>query len=401
MRWGGEGCVAHAYEGEDLLGYVAVDSTVGGRSTGGLRMAPDVPEEEIRDLARSMTLKFGVVGLPQGGAKACVLGDPEAPVGERAARLEAFGRAVAPLLASRLYQPDVDMGTGPGDIERVLRAAAVVPGRRSLRAPRSGRDTARTVFASVRAALAHRGEELTGRTAAVEGFGSVGGALAGMLAAAGVRVVAVSTSRGAVRDDDGLDIERLRELARERGSAFVEDAPGERIGTDALLELPVDVLCPCARWRAIDGRNVDRIVAPVVASGANAPITSEAERALAARDVIVVPDFVANCGGVLGGTMAFAAVPEDAIRHTLSERWEAWVDALLGESARAGVPPRNVAEPYALARHDEARAAAERPSIAGRAFDAGLALHRRGWLPPGLVGRLAGSWFDARTEAPW
>lgn len=401
MRWSGEGYVARAYGGEELLGYVAIDSAVGGRSTGGLRMAPGVPEEEIRDLARSMTLKFGLLGLPQGGAKACVLGDPEAPAGERAARLEAFGRAVAPLLASRIYQPDVDMGTGPRDVERVLRAAGVAPGRRRFRAPRSGCDTARTVFASVRAAFRHRGEELAGRAAAVEGFGSVGGALAGMLAAAGARVVAVSTSRGAVRDDDGLDIERLRELAGERGSAFVEDAPGERIETDALLELPVDVLCPCARWRAIDGRNVDRIVAPVVASGANAPITPGAERALAARGVIVVPDFVANCGGVLGGTMAFAAVPDDAIGHTLTERWENWVAALLGESVRTGVPPRDVAEPYALARHADARAGAERPSAAGRAFDAGLALHRRGWLPPGLVGGLARPWFDARTEPPW
>jgi len=401
MRWSGEGYVARAYEGGECLGYVAVDSAVRGRSTGGLRMAPDVPEEEVRDLARSMTLKFGVLGLPQGGAKACVLGDPEASAAERAARLEAFGRAVAPLLASRVYQPDVDMGTAPGDIDRVLRAAGVAPGPRRLRAPRSGRDTARTVFASVRAALAHRGEELAGHTAAVEGFGSVGGALAGMLAAAGVRVVAVSTSRGAVRDDDGLDVERLEELARERGSTFVEDAPGERIETDALLELPVDVLCPCARWRAIDGRNVERIQARVVASGANAPITDDAERALAARDVIVFPDFVANCGGVLGGTMAFAAVPDDVIRHTLTERWETWARALLDKSARAGVPPRDVAEPYALARHAEARVAAERPSVAGRTFDAGLALHRRRWLPSGLVGRLARPWFDARTEPPW
>jgi len=401
MRESEESWVVHVRSDGELLGYVAVDTTVGFRSTGGLRMAPGVTEEEVRDLARSMTLKFGILGLPQGGAKACVLGDPEAPAGERSARLDAFGRAIAPLLASRAYQPDVDMGTREEDVVRVLRAARLTPGRRRLRAPRSGGDTARTVYASIRAALQHRGEELVGRSVAIEGFGSVGSALAGMLAREGARIVAVSTSRGAVFDERGLGIDDLREKARRRGSAFVDDAPGERIEADLLLELPVDVLCPCARWRAIDVRNADRVRARVVASGANAPITPDAERALAVRGVTVVPDFVGNCGGVLGGTMAFARVPEETIRHALTTRWAAWVASLLAESDRVGAVPRDVAEPYALARHAAARSEAGRRALRGRLFDAGLALHQRGWIPPGLVGRLAERWFEVRTEPPW
>ena len=97
-------CVAR--DGNDVLGYVAVDSTVGGRARGGLRMAPDVDEAEVCGLARAMTLKYGFLGLPQGGAKAGVRGDPEAPPEERRARLAAFARLVAPLLRSRVFTPD-------------------------------------------------------------------------------------------------------------------------------------------------------------------------------------------------------------------------------------------------------------------------------------------------------
>src|SRR3989304_5438495 len=95
----------------NVLGYVAIDSTVRDRSCGGLRMLPDIDEAEIRALARSMTLKYGFLGLPQGGAKAGVRCDPEAPKEERRQRLATFGQAIAPLLLSRIYVPGTDMGT--------------------------------------------------------------------------------------------------------------------------------------------------------------------------------------------------------------------------------------------------------------------------------------------------
>lgn len=121
------------------VGFLAVDSTVAGRACGGLRLAPGVDEAEVRVLARSMTLTYGFLGLPQGGAKAGVRGDPEAPEEERRALLRAFGRAIAPLLRARLYTPGPDMGTTNEDIRQMLAAAGARPRRRELRGDALGR----------------------------------------------------------------------------------------------------------------------------------------------------------------------------------------------------------------------------------------------------------------------
>lgn len=400
-RWSEHSFLVEAYSGTERLGYVAIDTSIGGRATGGLRMASDTSAEEVRDLARSMTLKFGLFGLPQGGAKGCVVADPEGPEEERGDQLEAFGRAIVPLLSSRLYQPDVDMGTRAGDIERVLAVAGMHSGGRRLRSPRSGLDTARTVMAGVRAALRRLDRPVEGATVAVEGFGSVGGALAGLLDRDGARVMAISTSRGAVADPAGLEVEELQRAAGARGSAFVEDVAGERLEPDALLELDVDVVCPCARWRAYHDGNVADVRARVICPGANAAVTRGAEEVLADRGVLVIPDFVANCGGVLGGTMTFAGVRAEVVEHVLTHRWEGWIDALLEESSRRGERPRSIAEPYALARHGEARVAAEQTGPTRRLFDLGLEMHRRGWIPEKAVGRLAEGWFESRTEPVW
>ena len=120
-------------QGSEVIGFVAIDSAVGGRSCGGLRMLPDIDEAEMRGLARAMTLKYGFLGLPQGGAKAGVRYDPEAPQAERWQRLAAFGRAIAPMLLSRIYSPATDMGTDNAGIRHMLQAAGVNVKHQELR----------------------------------------------------------------------------------------------------------------------------------------------------------------------------------------------------------------------------------------------------------------------------
>ena len=120
------------------LGFVVIDSTIGGHARGGLRMAPDVTELELREAARSMTLKYGLLGLPQGGAKAGLTGDPDAPEEERRRTLLAFGRAVEPLLGARAYIPDADLGIAAPDVRWMMRTLNLPVGRRDWRANRSG-----------------------------------------------------------------------------------------------------------------------------------------------------------------------------------------------------------------------------------------------------------------------
>lgn len=381
------------------MGYVAIDSTVGGRSCGGLRLLPDVEEAEMRGLARAMTLKYGFLGLPQGGAKAGVRGDPEAPLAERRLRLAAFGQAIAPLLHSRVYVPGPDMGTDNADVRYLLEVTGVPVKRRGLRGGRSGYYTALTAFAGARQAARRLGRELAACTAAVEGFGKVGSALALLLAGAGARVVAVSTSRGALYRAEGLDVEGLCALAREKGSRVVEVySDAQRLPREGLLELPVDLLCPCARHDSVHAGNVARVSARAICPGANNPVTPEAERMLHGRRVLCLPDFVTNSGGVLGGTMEFASVGRPQIEAFIARHIGQRIGWLLDEAESRQVLPREVAVPLAMRRFAQVQERAARPTPLGRLFGVGLEMYRRGWAPAALVGRLSVRYFE-RTLA--
>jgi glutamate dehydrogenase/leucine dehydrogenase len=256
------------------------------------------------------------------------------------------------------------------------------------------------VRAAARVAARAAGLELAGARVAIEGFGSVGASLARLVHDEGARVVAASTSAGAVYAADGLDVARLATLARELGSraidAYADEARGSgvrRIEREALLALPVDVLCPCARHGSVHEGNADSVQARVVAPGANNPVTAAAERALETRGVVCVPDFVANSGGVLGGTMEFAGVAERDIVGFVDDHFAARVGWLLAESARGGEPARVLATRLALSRHGDVRSRSAWRAPLSRALDAGLALYRHGMVPAAVVGRLSLPYF--------
>jgi glutamate dehydrogenase (NAD(P)+) len=377
------------------MGYVVIDSVVGGRSCGGLRMLPDIDEEEMRGLARAMTLKYGFLGLPQGGAKAGVRGDPESSQGERWLRLKAFGLAIAPLLRSRAYIPGTDMGTNNADIRYMLGSVAVPVRRRELRDTDSGYYTALTVKAGAKRAAKHIGLPLSRCSVAVEGFGRVGSALAGLLAEANARVVAISTLKGAIFNPKGLDVTRLEDLAAKEGSRVVELYPeAERMDRAALLELPVDLLCPCARHNSLHTDNAARVKARIICPGANNPVTPEAEHMLFKQGVLCMPDFVTNCGGVLGGTMAFASVSKTRISAFIDRHIGARAEWLLNEAARQSVLPREIAVRIAQRRFEQVRRDAEHPTALARLFNFALELYRRGCIPGPLVASLSLPYFE-------
>jgi len=386
--------VAATHHG-NVLGYVAIDSTVGGHSCGGLRMLPDIDQAEIQALARSMTLKYGFLGLPQGGAKAGVFGNPEASHQERLERLVEFGQAIAPLLRSRTYVPGSDMGTDSADIRHMLNAVGIRVSYRDLQENSSGYYTALSVRTGVVQSAHHIGLNLLGCTAAIEGFGNVGRPLASLLGDIGVKVIAISTSRGALYNPQGLPVDRLVRLAEEAGSRVVDLYPdAEVIDREKLLELPVDILCPCARWNSLNIYNAPRIPAKIICPGANNPITPDAEHALFERGVLCLPDFVTNCGGVLGGTMEFASVSRERISTFINHHIGARIAWLLKEAKSKNQLPRDVAVPFALARFSHVVQSAERPTPISHLFDLGLTCYRRGWIPGRLVAALSLGYFE-------
>lgn len=377
-------------DGQTDLGYLVIHSTFEGRAMGGLRMLPDVSLEELRLLAYSMTLKYAFLGLPQGGAKAGLRFDPEAPAEERQAALRRFAQAAAPLLRTRLYTPNADMGTSLEDIRFLLKGLGLHMSQREAQRSDSGYYTAHSVLACISQASAYLGFDLKGASAAIEGFGHVGGALAGLLYDRRTKVVAVSTSAGAIYAPEGLDIPhllRLREAYGSKGILHYERA--ERLALSDLLALPVDILSPCARHHTLHEGNATQVCARLICPGANNPITPGAENLLRARGILVIPDFVANCGGVLGGTMEFAACPKATIEAFIHQEIGRRMCGILREAEAQNIPPRAVAEARAWENRQRLLRNARRHPVRQKMSAAALALYRRGWIPAIFVSPLA------------
>ncbi|MBN1832571.1 MAG: Glu/Leu/Phe/Val dehydrogenase [Deltaproteobacteria bacterium] len=380
--------------GSNILGYLVIDSLVAGRSCGGLRLLPDVDEWEMRQLARAMTLKYGFLGLPQGGAKAGVRGDPEGPLTERRKRLMEFGEAIAPLLQNRIYVPGTDMGTDIDDIRYMLKGVGVPIKYRELRKNDSGYYTAVSVFTSIKQAVRHLRKDLSKCTIAIEGYGKVGSALAGLLQDIHVRVVAVSTSKGAIYNPQGLDIKVLTELTANAGSQAVNlYTDAKHIEPKELLELPVDILCPCARHASVNRKNADLISAHIICSGSNNPVTPEAEAVLSNKGVLCLPDFVTNCGGVLGGTMEFASIRKNKIARFIDGNLGSLVARLLEKAESQNLRPRVIATRLSWQRSEEVRRRAARPTPLAKLFSLMLSLYRRGLIPGPIVAHFSLPYF--------
>jgi glutamate dehydrogenase (NAD(P)+) len=308
-----------------MRGVLVVDNSFFGPAGGGTRMAPDVTEDEVADLARAMTYKYAINGLPTGGAKAGIMGDPGMPAERKAAVLRAFGRALAPMLRSAdegwLLGVGPDMGIGDRDVDTIYEGAERPNINPHFTGPIGDDDpddlTGFGVVVAARAALAARKRTLAGATFAIEGFGHAGVGVARYATREGAKIVAITTIRGGVHDPAGIDVAKMFELRRQHGDDCVlRYGRGEPLHPSDVYYLPADVLVPGARTYVIDARNQHRIQARMICAAGNIPLTEDAEELLHQRGTVVVPDFVANAGGtisvwtaILGGSpaQAFAA----------------------------------------------------------------------------------------------
>ncbi|MGI5330764.1 Glu/Leu/Phe/Val family dehydrogenase [Actinomadura nitritigenes] len=309
-EWGPERvvCVSDARTG--MRGVLVIDNTARGMGKGGMRMSPGVTVAEVARLARVMTYKWAGADLFFGGAKAGIAADPASP--DREAVLRAFVRALAQEIPAR-YVAGLDMGLTERDAAIVQdelgdRGAAVGTPHALGGMPYDELGvTGYGVAEAADAAARDAGLELSGARVAVQGFGAVGHAAARRLTELGATVVAVSTVHGALYDPDGLDVARLLALRAEAGDAAVREYGGRLLDTGAELLVPADVLVPAALQDVIGEDVAARIEARIVVEGANLPTDRPAQRVLAARGVTVVPDFVANAGGVVAAGFAMDA----------------------------------------------------------------------------------------------
>jgi len=292
-----------------FTGYRVQHNNTLGPFKGGIRFHPDVTLDEITALAMLMTWKCSLMRLPYGGAKGGIPCDPRAM---SRAELERMTRRYTSEIFL-IIGPDMDilapdMGTDEQimawvmdtySMQRGVTVPGVVTGKPLLLGGSLGRGqaTGRGVYYVAVEAAKHLGLSLEGARIAIQGFGNVGRTVAVQLKQEGCRIVAVSGSRGGRYQPDGLDLERV--LAHVTQGGRLEDCPeGDRITNEELFGVPCEILVPAAVGSQITEANAARIRARLVAEAANAPTTSVADVILREMGVLVIPDILANAGGV-------------------------------------------------------------------------------------------------------
>ncbi len=291
-----------------FTGYRVQHSIARGPSKGGIRFHPGVTLDEVKALAMWMTWKCAVVNIPFGGAKGGVTVDPKALSLDENERLtRRYTSEIAIVLGHDRDIPAPDVYTTPQHMAWIMdtysmtqgfSTLGVVTGKPIPLGGSAGRNeaTAEGCFVSIDEAAKRMRLKLKGATAAVQGYGNAGAHVARFLEDAGVKVVAVSDSRGGIYDKKGLRIELVNAAKEKKGS--VGKAAGQKITNAELLELPVDILVPAALEGVITRENAARVKAKIVAEAANGPTTPDADDILRSRGAIVIPDILANAGGV-------------------------------------------------------------------------------------------------------
>lgn len=299
---------------EVFQGYRVQHSRLRGPAKGGIRYHPSVDIDEVRGLASLMTWKCALLDLPYGGAKGGVTCDPALlSAGELARITRAFAGALVPIIGSRVDVPAPDVNTDERIMAWLLdevehrtghHEPAIVTGKPiSLGGiPGRGEATGRGVALVTLLLLKRHGIAPEDARVVVQGFGKVGGHTVRTLAEAGCKIVAISDVSCALHNPQGLDLNRITEYTKHHPRGLLEGYPGEDaevIDNAALLTLDCDVLIPAALEGQLTGDNAADIRARFIVEGANGPTTGAADQILSERGVVVVPDILANAGGVV------------------------------------------------------------------------------------------------------
>jgi glutamate dehydrogenase (NAD(P)+) len=291
-------------------GYRVQHNIARGPSKGGIRYHPAVTFDEIRSLAMSMTWKCALMGLPFGGAKGGIVVDPKQL---SATELERMTRRYTSEIVNEIGPekdiPAPDVGTDAQTMAWIFdtysmnqghSVLGVVTGKPLAIGGSLGREeaTARGALYCIQQAVGRLGQSFEGLTVAVQGFGNVGSHLARLAAGEGGTVVAISDSRAALHNAAGIDVAAALAWKTEHGTLAGFEGAAE-ITQEELLLLDCDVLAPCALEQVITAENADRVRARILCEGANGPVTPAADRILEDKGVLILPDVLANAGGVV------------------------------------------------------------------------------------------------------
>jgi glutamate dehydrogenase (NAD(P)+) len=346
--------IIYVYEPSvNLKAVLVVDNVAKGPSIGGIRIAEDVSTEECFRLARAMTFKNAAAGLPHGGGKIVVYGDPKMAKDQKQNLLSALASS---LRNEEDYIFAPDMGTNEecmawikDEVGRVVGLPREVGGIPLDEIGATGWGLSHVTDV----ALKFCDFDIEGAKVVIQGFGAVGKNTALFLRDRGAVLVATADSQGAVYNVDGLDIDAIIAL-KEQGKSVTAYNDGNSLDGDAIIDIACDIWVPAARPDVIHNDNVGRLNTKLVVEGANIPVTHSAEKKLHERGILCIPDFIANAGGVICAAMEYKGSNKTAVFQVIEEKLRRNTQMVLDRMKNEGVLPRQAAVEPATERVQKA-----------------------------------------------
>jgi glutamate dehydrogenase (NAD(P)+) len=340
--------VVHIYEPKSKLrAIVVIDNISLGPAVGGCRMATDVSTQEVFRLARAMTLKNALANLPHGGAKSAILADHHAQ--NKEALIREFAQAIKTLTD---YIPGPDMGTDENSMafihDEIGRAVGLPKVLGGIPLDTLGM-TGYGLSVAAQVAADDISLHLKDARMVVQGFGNVGKAVAKYLGELGVKLIATCDSKGGIHNSNGINISQLIQ-AKESGTTVTQSGLGKPVSSEELLKIESDIFIPAARPDIFTEANQVLLKTLLVLEGANIPITHPAAKSMYQRGIMIVPDVIANSGGVIAAATEYQHLSEsnafDRVKSTIQNNTKELFKRILKE----GIPPHEVTHNMAKLR---------------------------------------------------
>ncbi len=362
-QWGPE-YIVKAYDPQTRMeGILVIDNTILGPGKGGIRMTPDITEEEIFRLARAMTMKNALAGISFGGAKSGIRYNPEG-ADDKKKLVQSFAKAIK-MFSPEKYIAGPDVNTGSREMKwfaqaegswksatgKPSRVCIRIPGERKKRCgiPHELGSTGYGVVQAVITTLRMLEIDIKSASVAIDGFGNVGSFVFKYLKNEGAHIVAVSDIRGTVYDKKGLDGEELMKT-KKLGMPVIFYSGGVKLKRNAIFRLPVDVLIPASVTDVINERNKNSVKAKVIIEAANIPMREKIEEELFNRGIFVAPDIVVNAGGVISSYAEYSGLDPEKMFGLVKRKITGNVKKIIKESLRRNCNPREVALEMAVER---------------------------------------------------
>lgn len=330
-----------------MRGFVVIDNTALGPGKGGIRMTPTVDMDEVSKLARAMTWKNAMADLPFGGAKSGIIADSKTiSAQQKKDMIIAFSEGLKPVCPS-LYVAAPDMYMAEEEMRIFVNAngskkAATGKPKDMGGIPHELGSTGFGVYHSVLVTAEHMGIDIQKATFAVEGFGNVGLIAAKYLTEAGAKMICASDSKGCIYNKSGIDFAKLAAI-KEKGNSVTSYKPGEVLQNKNIISVGADILIPAAVPDLITEQDIGKVKTKMIVEGSNIPMTPQIEETLHKKGIMIMPDFVANAGGVISSYVEYIGGTPKQMFEMVEKKIRNNAKLVLNESEKTGKSPREVA----------------------------------------------------------